>query len=189
MKFAQLIGQRGFWSLLPLGTSPSGLQRGALRPAGAGPRFPLSGAFQPPNPWVCSPSVSPPIPVCLSFHWSRLPTCSLGPRGPDVPPSPAAARRGWGEWRAPGCPSLPCPAISRLSGPSLAGGREVSPAAPRWDFRIEEWELGREEGKWKPRSGEQGGSTEMRAGFHSGSCPVLPAALGSLSQDFRGWGG
>lgn len=110
MKFPQLTGRRGFWSLLPLGASPSGLQQEALRLAGAGPRFPLSGAFQPPNPWVCSPSVSPPIPVCLSFHWSRLPTCSLGPRGPDVPPSPATARQGVGGvagTRLP-LPSLPC---------------------------------------------------------------------------------
>lgn len=48
---------------------------------------------------------------------------------------------------------------------------------------IEEWELGRGR-KWEQRSGEQGGSTEIRAGFHSGSCPVPPAAL-DLSQDFR----
>ena len=110
MKFPQLTGRRGFWSLLPLGASPSGLQQEAPRLAGAGPRFPLSGAFQPPNPWVCSPSVSPPIPVCLSFHWSRLPTCSLGPRGPDVPPSPATASQGVGGvagTRLP-LPSLPC---------------------------------------------------------------------------------
>nr|XP_008521363.1 PREDICTED: RUN and SH3 domain-containing protein 1 [Equus przewalskii] len=87
------------------------------RNAGAGPGFPLSGAFQPPNPWVSSPSVSPPIPVCPSFHWSWLPTCSPGFCG-----------------RAQGCPSLPSPCHLPPYRPQR-GGREVNAAIPLRGFR------------------------------------------------------
>lgn len=128
------------------------------RDAGAGPGFPLSGAFWSPNPWVSSPSVSPPIPVCLSFHWSRLPTCSLGPRGPD---------RGLGGGHR-AAPPFPGPVISRLTGPAWqAGGERGCPIPGLPGSR--RWELSREEGKWEPGGGEQGGSTERGAGFHSAS--------------------
>lgn len=109
VKFAQLIGRRGFWSLLPLGTSPSGLQRGALCLAGAGPRFPFPEPSSLPIFGSALPASLLPFPsVCLSIG-PGSPRAPWVPADLTSPTPPPPSARVWGEWRAQGCPLPPLP--------------------------------------------------------------------------------
>lgn len=79
------------------------------------PSFPFPAPSSLPVPGSPVP-VSPPIPVCLSFHWSGHPTCSPGLRGRD---------KGLG--RAQGASPFLC-----LSPPDLV--RAGLPRSRRWDL-------------------------------------------------------
>lgn len=143
----------------------------------AGPGFPLSGAFQPPNPRVSPPSVSSLSP--LSFHWSAPPTCSPGLRRLDWAPGRCA-----GLHLPPG--ALSSPALQALAG--QAGGERcrLAPGFPgSW-----RWGLCPEGGHWEPGWGWGTASAGKCAGFHSGARVELPRAPGGpappLPKTLRG---
>lgn len=78
----------------------------------ARPGFPLSGAFQPPNPRVSPPSVSSLSPLSV---FPLVHAAHVLPGAPQAGLGPGAVRRA--------APPSRRPVLSRPTGPSGAGGR------------------------------------------------------------------
>lgn len=111
MKRPELTGEGGSGHAFPTRPAPRGLQ--SLRVDVARNRgFPFRAPSSLPVLGSLSPPFLPPLPVCVCFHWSRLPTCSRGSAG---------GTRDRGGLTA--APPVSRPVISRPAGPCREGGR------------------------------------------------------------------
>lgn len=188
MSSSSSLAEGGSGHSFPLGPAPVNAARGASflwRRTQVSPfrRLPASQSLG-----LLSPPSLLPFPtrsVCLSVV--QAPHVLLGPRGPDVPPPPPPARgRGVAGWAAPPFPALSSPAFQAQPWLGPGGGEHGCPTLGLPGS--EEWELGREEGKWERSGGGRAAVLRYVQVFTRELLPVLPAALGSLSPRLQGQG-